>query len=176
MWRVNLNSVKVLRLKIKMPLKLRQKRQSAFTIIELLVTLAIFAILLAGVLGRFGAVARSVKIGREKVELSSLATNYLEVVRNMPYSQVGTIQGNPNGPLPDLPNAITQTVGATTSKIYYKVSYVHDPADTGGVGTADYKQAKMSILNTSTGQVTDFVTTVVPKGLITDPNTGAPAN
>ena len=149
-----------------------KKLQSGFTLIELLVTIAIFAILVVGVLGSFGAVTKAVKAAREKIVLSSLSTNYLEAVRNMPYSQVGTLQGNPHGSLPDQPNLISQVINGVTYNIYYEVNYYHDPADA-TTGTPDYKMVKMSIVNASTNQVTDFQTTVVPQGVISTPNTGA---
>jgi prepilin-type N-terminal cleavage/methylation domain-containing protein len=148
------------------------KSGAGFTLMELLVTIAIFAILTAGVLGTIAATAKAVKMSREKTILSSLSNYYLEVVRNMPYSQVGTLQGNPHGSLPDQPNSISQVINGTTYKIYYEVNYYHDPADT-SVGTADYKMVKMSILNSASGQITDFQTTVVPQGVISNPNTGA---
>lgn len=149
-----------------------------FTIIELVVSVAIFALLSIAVLGVFAALSKSVKAAREKTALASLATNYLEIVKNMPYSQVGTLNGNPHGSLPDLTNAVNQKIEAYSYKIYYEVSYIDDPADgTILLGTDsaanDYKQVKMDILNTGTGQVTSFVTTVVPKGLEGLNNAGA---
>ena len=151
---------------------------SGFTVIELIVSVAIFCILAAGVLGSFAAISKTTKVAREKIVLSSLATNYLEVVRNMPYSQVGTINGNPNGSLPDFTNAYSQIIGGTTYKIYYEVTFIDDPADgTVLAGTdpypADYKQVKMDILNTSSGLVTSFLTNVVPSGLEGTTNDGA---
>lgn len=160
-------------------MRLKNKKiPNGFSIIELLVTIAIFAILISGVLGSLAVVGNATKAAREKTILSSLATNYLEIVRNMPYSQVGTINGNPNGQLPDFTNAYVQTINGTTYKIYYEVTYIDDPADgTALAGTdsypADYKQVKMSILNNTTAQVTDFVTNVVPKGLEGTTNQGA---
>lgn len=155
-----------------------KKIQDGFTIVELLVTVAIFGIILAGVIGSIATVSQSVKIAREKTILSTLASEYLEIVRNMPYSQVGTINGNPNGSLPDQTNAYSQTIGATKYKIYYEVTYIDDPADgtiLAGTDAApdDYKQVKMSILNSASGQLTDFVTNVVPKGLEGLNNAGA---
>jgi len=155
-----------------------KKISAGFTIIELIVGVAIMAILVSAVLASLLVVNRSVKVAREKTVLSSLSINYLEIVRNMPYSQVGTINGNPTGPLPDLTNAYSQTIGGTTYKIYYEVTYIDDPADgTALAGTdpapADYKQIKMDILNTATGQTTSFFTTVVPKGLEGTINAGA---
>lgn len=161
------------------------KNAAGFTIIELLISIAVFAILTSAMIGCFAVVTRTVKVAREKTVLSSLATNYLEIVRNMPYSQVGTQHGNPNGSLPDCgnvppncPYAINQVIGGTTYLIYYEVTFIDDPADgTALAGTdpypADYKQVKMSILNSLTGQVNDFVTTVVPQGLEGTTNAGA---
>ncbi|MBI5530950.1 MAG: prepilin-type N-terminal cleavage/methylation domain-containing protein [Candidatus Doudnabacteria bacterium] len=153
-------------------------RQKAFTIIEFMVSLAVFTILVSAMLGTFALITRTTKTAREKTILSSLAINYLEIVRNMPYAQVGTISGNPVGTLPDAANAYVQTLNGSTYKIYYEVTYIDDPADgTVLAGTdpapADYKQVKMGILNTGTGQVTNFLTTVVPKGLEGTNNAGA---
>jgi prepilin-type N-terminal cleavage/methylation domain-containing protein len=156
----------------------RQKKQSGFTLMELLVSIAVFAILLSGVLGVFYATTKAVKLSREKTILSSLSTNYLEIIRNMPYSQVGTLSGNPHGLLPDFNNAYSQNINGVTYKIYYEVTYIDDPADgTALAGTdlyaADYKQVKMDILNTGNSQITSFFTNVVPKGLEGTVNQGA---
>lgn len=158
---------------------LRKKSEKGFTIIELVVSLAVFAILAAGVLGAFAALNKSVRAAREKTVLSSLAASYLERVRNLPYSHVGTVSGNPSGQLPDYDNAIQEKIEAFTYKIFYEVTFVDDPADgvIGGIpndsAPADYKQVKMSIQNMQTGQVTNFVTNVVPKGLEGLQNAGA---
>ncbi len=143
---------------------------------EVIVGVAIFSILLTGVIGAYGSLAKSVRLAREKVVIASLSNDYMEIVRNLPYSQIGTLNGNPSGPLPDCANscanAKTATIEGKTYQIYYEVTYVHDPADN-VVGNPTYKQVKMFIKNTATGQTTNFVTTVSPKGLITNPNTGA---
>jgi type II secretory pathway pseudopilin PulG len=158
-----------------------------FTIIELLVTLFIFSLLVTGFVGVFSAMARTAKLARQKTVLSSLASQYLEGIRNLPYSQVGTVHGVPGGSLPDCPvsqqpscpNAYTQTVENVPYKIYYEATWIDDPADGLATGTVpvdlnptDYKQVKMDILNTLTGEITNFVTTVTPKGLEGASNTG----
>ncbi len=149
---------------------------SGFNIIELVISIAIFAILAAGMLGTYSALSQSVKVSREKTVINSLATNYLEIAKNMPYNQVGTISGNPAGQLADFTNAISVKIEASTYKIYYEVTYIDDPAD--GVAptdpsSADYKQVKMSILNTTTNKVVSFVTDIMPKGLEGLNNAGA---
>ena len=148
------------------------KNGAGFTLIEMLVSLAIFVILAVGVLGVFAMISRIAKTSREKTILTGLASSYMEIVRNMPYSQIGTVNGNPNGTLPDSTSPFTQTISPYTYKIYYIVTYIHDPADP-LTGNPSYKQVKMNILNFTTNQLTSFVTTAAPQGLITSPNTGA---
>lgn len=154
----------------------KMKSGAGFAIVELVVSIGIFALLAAGMLSAFSALSQAVKVARQKTILNTLATSNLEIVKNMPYSQVGTISGNPSGPLADFTNAISQTIEAITYKIYYEVTYVDDPADGSfptDLAAGDYKQVKMSVLNTQTGQVDDFVTNIVPAGLEGTVNAGA---
>jgi hypothetical protein len=107
-----------------------------------------------------------------------LASQYLETARNLPYAQIGTVQGNPHGSLPDQSNPNTVTVSNTTYQVYYEVTYVDDPADgTALLGTDyasnDYKQVKLSIKNISTNKISNFVTNIVPSGLENLTNGGA---
>lgn len=149
-----------------------------FTLIEAIVGIAIFTLLATGVMGAILALQQSVKVARERTELSSLVSADLELVRNLPYAQVGTVNGNPSGSLPDATNKRTVTIEGRTYSIYYEVTYFDDPADgTVLAGTdpapADYKQVKMFIQSGFTPTVTTILTNVVPKGLEGTQNAGA---
>lgn len=153
-------------------------KQKGFTLIELLAGMAVFAILAVGVLGALGALFQSVKANRERVIVSTLASQRLEIVRNLPYSQVGTASGNPTGQLPDEANPFTSSIEGSQYHVYYEVTYIDDPADgTIVLGSdpapADYKQVKMFVKNVATGRITSFLTSVVPKGLEGTSNAGA---
>lgn len=145
---------------------------------DIVVSVTVFSILVAGVLGAVSALYRSVKVAREQTILSSLVSADLEIVRNLPYVQVGTVNGNPSGALPDGANPRVVNIEGRSYSIYYEVTYTDDPADgTALAGTdssaADYKQVKMFIQNAATGQVTTILTTVSPKGLEGTQNAGA---
>ena len=149
-----------------------------FSLMEAVVGVAIFAVLISGLIGAYSALTKSVKASREKIVLSSLAANYLELVRNLPYSDVGTVNGNPAGTLADASNPINNIIEAVSYDIYYEVTYIDDPADgTILLGTDaapnDYKQVKMSIEQLATGVTTHFLTNVSPKGLEGLSNAGA---
>ena len=155
-----------------------QRGSFGFTLIEAVVGIWILAILLVGVLGVYSILARTVKLNREKTELVTLAASYLEVARNLPYSQVGTINGNPHGNLPDKTNPIAVNLEGGSYRIYYEVTYLDDPADgTILAGTDpspnDYKQVKMFVEKVATGALTAFLTNVSPKGLEGISNAGA---
>lgn len=155
--------------------KIRIKRnfkfcQEGITLIEVVVCVAIFAILSVSIYGVFTSIINGIVYYREKTTISSLADQYLEVVRNMPYSQIGNIEGNPHGSLADLPNPINLVANGTAYQVYYAISYIDDPADgtiLAGTDFApnDYKQVKLYIKNVSTGVTSSFLTNVSPKGL-----------
>jgi prepilin-type N-terminal cleavage/methylation domain-containing protein len=144
--------------------------KNGFSLVETVVAVFIFSILIVGVVGLYNILSRSVKAGREQTVLASLASNYLETVRNLPYSDIGTINGNPSGGLPDESNPLVATKEGITYGIYYEVTYIDDPADgTVLLGTDpapnDYKQVKTFIRNNNTNIVRFFLTTATPKGL-----------
>lgn len=154
-------------------------KSRGFTLIEMLVGLFIFGLLVSGSLGAYAVLTKSVKLAREKTILASLASSYMELVRNLPYADVGTINGNPKGKLADYTNAISVQMEGFSYKIYYEVTYIDDPAD-GTIGgdpndpsPADYKQVKMNVQNIFTGASANFLTTVSPKGLEGIQNAGA---
>jgi type II secretory pathway pseudopilin PulG len=156
----------------------KAKKILGFTLIEAVVGIAIFGVLTLGIIQIYTLLSRTVKANREKTILTNLANQKLEVGRNLPYSQIGTLTGNPNGVLPDQSNPQTSTIENIDYQIYYEVTYIDDPADgTILAGTDpspnDYKQLKMFVRNTSTSQITTFVTNVAPRGLESLTNAGA---
>jgi type II secretory pathway pseudopilin PulG len=153
-----------------MKINFENTNDKGFTLIEGLVSVGIFIILAMIVYSTTLALIRESRLYRENTTLSGMADQYLEIARNLPYSEVGTINGNPNGPLPDLSNATTTTINDNLYQMYYAVSFVDDPADgtaIAGTDTApnDYKQVKFYIKNTVTGVIQNFLTNIAPKGL-----------
>lgn len=144
--------------------------RKGFTLIESLIGVAIFSMLSLVVYQSLVSMFKEAQANWDSTTVSSLASQFLENARNIPYSQIGTLQGNPHGSLPDQPNASSVTVGTTTYQAYFEVTYMDDPADgtfvnNTDVAPDDYKQVKLSIKNTSTNKVTNYVTTIVPTGL-----------
>jgi hypothetical protein len=145
-------------------------RSGGFSLVEVLIGVAIFVFLMLGVYGISVSIIRGVAFSREEITISALADQYLEIARNLPYSKVGTLNGNPHGSLPDLPNAVGVELNGNSYQIYYAVSYVDDPSDgtiLAGTDPApnDYKQIKLYVKNAATNSTNSFLTNIVPKGL-----------
>lgn len=156
----------------------QNKISNGVTLVEVIVSIAIFTILIASIYGLFSAVIDGITFYREKTTISSLANRYLEIARNLSYSKIGTLQGNPNGPLADLPNPITEEIDGQTYQIYYAVSFVDDPADgtiIQGTDPApnDYKQIKLYIKNVVKNTTNSFLTNISPSSLEGMENAGA---
>ena len=145
-------------------------KNSAFGLVESLVSIAIFLILCTAVYQMSAAIIKDASVYRENTTVSALVDQYMEIARNVPYSQIGTLSGNPHGVLPDQVNAKSVSFNGITYTIFYEVTYTDDPADgTALLGTDfasnDYKQVKLSIVNTITNVTKNFTTTISPQGL-----------
>src|ERR1035437_3622482 len=149
-----------------------------FTLVSSMVGIAIFMVLVGIIYQTFFLNYKEDLLNWESTTVSSLASQYMEMARNMPYSQIGTTQGNPHGSLPDQSNPSSATVGTTVYQAYFEVTYLDDRADgTILLGTDpapnDYKQVKLTIKNTVTGNIKNYVTNIVPTGLENMVNGGA---
>ncbi len=146
------------------------KNEKGFSLVEVMISVAIFALLAGAAYQVVTAMLKGTHLNREAVSISSMADEYLEIVRNLPYSQIGTATGNPNGILPDFAHPVLTTQNGNDYSIYYEVTYIDDGADgTIILGTDsvpnDYKQVKLSITNILSNKTYYFLTTIVPKGL-----------
>lgn len=138
--------------------------------IEMVVSMGIIVILAASVYALCATIINGIAKYRERMAVSTLADEHLEIARNLPYSQLGTKSGNPHGNLPDIANQASRDFGGTVYNIYYVINYFDDSADgtiLAGTDAApnDYKQVKLYIKNAQTGDSYSFLTNVSPKGL-----------
>ena len=77
----------------------RKKVISGFTLMETLVSLAIFMIVATGIYAGFVNILKIMSIIRAKEIMTNIANERFEVARNLSYQNVGTINGIPSGVL-----------------------------------------------------------------------------
>src|SRR5580704_11831266 len=127
-------------------------QRNGFSLITTMIAVGIFAMLGVAAYNLEVASTKALRAYREKEDVAALADQYIEIARNLPYSEIGTISGNPHGVLPDQPNELNLTDNGTKYELYYVVTYVNDPAaSTTDNSTEDYKQVKVIVTNPEDG-------------------------
>lgn len=149
--------------------------QNGFTLIETLVGSAIFLVVALSAYRAFGVLMDAMTISQAKVTATALANEKIEIIRNLPYTDVGIINGLPVGKI-----ARTQTVirDNYSFNIQTTIRSIDDPFDgTFPVDTspADYKLIDLDITcsNCKTLAPLSFTTLVAPRALETASTNGA---
>ncbi len=149
----------------------RKKNTSGFTLIEVVVVIGLMVIVFAGLFAAFEYSLKLIAQSRAKMTALSLATDKVEYIRSLPYNDVGTVSGIPNGAIPQ--NRTVSLNGITFSERVL-IEYVDDPAD--GLGSldsnsivADYKTAKVEYTWNIYGVPNSFslISSVVPRSIET---------
>ena len=147
-----------------------QKKQRGMTLIEALVGIGLVTLLSFSL---YFALFNAVRIStdsKQKVTAVALANEKMEVIRSLPYEEIGTIGWVPSGLIPQEEviekNGFPYTV--TTS-----INYIDDPFDGEGDGDAlenDYKLVRITISWEAGEEIRklEFASTFVPHGLESD--------
>ncbi len=140
-----------------------------FSFIEVIVSVAIFALVFGGLFGAFQLMATLLGKAKAQAGATALMTERMEYIRSLPYNSIGTDGGVPSGAIPQ---TSTTTLNGVTYNERVLIQYIDDPAD--GIGSADsngiladYKQIKVeyrwSLRNKS--YTVSLVSNIVPPGI-----------
>lgn len=102
------------------------KFQSGFTLIELLVATFVIGTTLTGMFGLFVLTLRAAQEGERRVAAVALANERVEMIRNLPYVDVGTVGGVPAGSIPQEETVMRNGVSYT---VRTDIRYIDDPFD-----------------------------------------------
>ncbi len=131
-------------------LRRRLAGESGFTLIEVVLAMVLFAGIAAAMAGLLTSAVSANKLARQRTIADQAALERLEVVRRMPYVDVGIVLGNPPGQVsPTYPVALTGLKATITMQI----SYVDDPTPTSYETTANYKRVIATVRRDDDGKV-----------------------
>lgn len=116
-----------------------------FTLVELLVTAAVTALVFGGITMSVQFAVKLIANAKAKTGAVSLATERLEYIRSLAYDDIGTVAGIPAGPIPQ--NA-TATLNGITYVERVLIQFIDAPEDGEGGADgngilADYKRIKV---------------------------------
>lgn len=144
--------------------------EQGFGIIEVLITAFIIGVVVTGLFGLFILAMRSAQESERRVVAVALANERAEMIRNLPYADVGTTGGIPSG-------SIAQQETIERNSLSYTVKtdirYVDDPFDGTAGGSppdlvnTDYKQARIEVMWSSNipTQPVLLITKIAPPGI-----------
>jgi prepilin-type N-terminal cleavage/methylation domain-containing protein len=124
----------------------RSRSDEGFTLIEVVVAVAVFAVLATAFAAVLNATMRSFTSSKVRTLAEQVASSQLEDARRLAYDDIGTTSGNPPGLI-----APTRTVtnAGLTLNVATRVSYVNDPVPNATETGADYKSVRVTVTSPS---------------------------
>jgi hypothetical protein len=148
------------------------------SLVEALIGIAIFSLVSLGVYQAYSRINDLIKLAQTKLTAVSLANEQFEIIRNLPYSDVGISGGLPVGRIPH-----TRTVNRNGKDFILTTTIRNiDDAFDGKLGgtpndlsPADYKLAEVEVTCPTCRNFSSsyFTTNIAPKNLETSSNNGA---
>lgn len=146
---------------------------SGFTLVEILVGIALLIIIFTGLFGIFQLGMKIISYSKAQTIAIALANEKIEEIRNLPYKDIGTVGGIPPGVISEI---LTLTRNKITFTIKTTIIYIDDPFD--GLFPddslpKDYKRAKIKVSWPGFwGGEINLITDVAPKGIETEAGGG----
>ncbi len=158
--------------------KKNHRHQKGFTLIETLVGSVIFVVIALSAYKAFGVLMDAVTISQAKLSATTLANEKFEIIRNLPYTDVGIVAGLPVGKIQRNQTAVRDNYSFDIQTTIRSVDNPFDgtiggnPSDT---SPADYKLIDLDLTcsNCKTLTPLSFTTLVAPHSLETASANGA---
>jgi len=100
--------------------------QKGLTLIDVLIGTMLVLIIFLGVFGVFQLALKVIDQSASRIDAMAIANQQLEMVRNLPYEDIGVQGGFPDGVLPP---STTTILNGKEYTIENRVDFVVDPAD-----------------------------------------------
>jgi Tfp pilus assembly protein PilV len=146
----------------RIPRGLRCGDVSGFALLETVIALVLLEIVGVAVVGLITVSLKVESNSRQGVLAEQAAASQIESIRQLPYSSVGTINGNPGGTVQPTTTVSLNGQSATETT---QITWVNDPAPTAYTTKADYKRVTVTITRSTDGKrLTQQTTYVGPSG------------
>jgi len=159
-------------------LKRTFQKNKGFGLVEAIVATAIFSLVAFSVYGGFVQVLKVLNVLKTKTLAANLANEQIEIIRNLPYVDVGIVNGLPSGKIPRNQSLVRDGI---TFEVTTSVQDIDDSFDgvIGGtpndLSPADYKlvEVKLQCRDCNYSDEIKYYSRVSPQTLETQGNNGA---
>ncbi|MFH0857708.1 MAG: carboxypeptidase regulatory-like domain-containing protein [Candidatus Magasanikbacteria bacterium] len=149
-----------------------------FSLIEILVSIGIFLIFAVGIYSGIQFIFKVVYQSRLRIIETSILNEQIEIMRNIPYADVGIIGGSPSGVLERTSNMTRNGIDFVVTRTVRNIDDEYDGViggDPNDTSPADYKFVEIEVVCNTCGQNTPLTMTthISPRYLEGDPTHGA---
>jgi type II secretory pathway pseudopilin PulG len=122
--------------------------ERGFTFLELILSIGLLALVFAAVYASYSSILDSLANAEMRTLATSVLNRQIEIIRNMPYEDVGLLGGAPAGIIPPEQNVQVGAVNFTVETVIRNIDDPYDgtvdgdPADT---APADYKLVEVTV-------------------------------
>ena len=153
-------------------------QNKGLTLIETLVSIVVFVVVALATYKAFSVLMETVSVSRAKIAATEIADQQFEIIRNLPYKDVGIVSGLPAGKIQRNQSILNDNYSFDLTTTIRNIddpfdgTINGDPVDT---SPADYKSVTLDIScsNCKSFNPLKFVTLVAPQGLETASTNGA---
>lgn len=147
-------------------------RNRGQVLIDIIVATGVFLILVHSVFSLIVAIYETINYSRVRMIARHLANEKMELLLNVPYSDLGTTTGIPNGIIPEFETVSRNDVNFI---VHTTITYVDDPFDGNApvdLLPTDYKQVRLEVAQQESSTQVDIepiviVSQVAPQGIET---------
>ncbi|MDZ4241110.1 MAG: hypothetical protein U1D31_03265 [Patescibacteria group bacterium] len=155
-----------------------KKQKTGFTLVETLIGAALFLVIAVSVYQGYLSVLQAVRLSTSKIVAANLANEQFEIIRNLPYSDVGIIGGLPSGKIPYQQTIVRDSYTFLVTSTIRNVDLSFDGTIGGSpndLSPADNKLVEITVDCTTCNIFTPltFTTRIAPKNLETASTNGA---
>jgi prepilin-type N-terminal cleavage/methylation domain-containing protein len=121
-------------------------KKAGLTLIEVIIATAVFLLFALGMYMSYEALHSAMRLARYNALAVDLANARFEIIKNLPYSDVGTVGGIPSGVIPVSENVESDNINFLVTTTIINIDDPFDgTAATGDLFPNDYKLVEVSI-------------------------------
>lgn len=148
--------------------------QSGNTLVEIIVAVGIFSIIIGSLYSLFASGIELVRDNQARVTALAVANQQIEIIKNLPYDDIGTVGGIPDGALVQSQTITSNNIPFTVDTDIRFVDDEYDSLTPTDLLAVDYKRVTVNVTwpNMSSNTPVNLVTSIVPNGIETDEGGG----
>lgn len=158
--------------------KIKKNLSSGFTLIETIVGVAVFVLIATASYQAYISLFKIINQNQYKIAALNLANEQFEIIRNLPYSDVGIPGSIPSGKIPHTQTLVRSNITFTVTTTIRNIDQPFDGqigSTTNDLSPADNKVVEVEVSCSTCGSFTSITltTNVAPKNLETASTNGA---